>query len=298
MKNMKMGEGEAAPEVRQLCDEGLKASRKTQTKTARPLDWVGQASAIRGCQPRGTIVAFGVPVSHVRCTRSPLAWVESRRATVKIRWMHRLGATGLIVCALCVAANADYNRQAALDYALTYWDKVCTDGYYFAGNQIPMVLAAGSELSEDEEGFDCAHFVSCCIGSEPSHPAGGLDVPSRTITYGEPGAQRLTDWLLDQGAVEKEGISDLIPGDVIGYDADHNGWIEHVALYMGKGLVTAHSLSRYSEWNPDPTSDFIFLHLPGAYEPPRVQATLGLLDWLLLIASVTRLAATLFFRIL
>lgn len=217
---------------------------------------------------------------------------------MKIRWMHRLGATYLIVCVLCVAANADYNRQAALDYALAYWDKVCSDGYYFAGNQIPMALTAGSELPGDEEGFDCAHFVSCCIGSEPSHPAGGLDVPSRTITYGEPGAQRLTDWLLNQGAVEKEGISDLVPGDVIAYDADHSGWIEHVALYMGNGLVTAHSFSRYSLWNPDPTSDFTFLHLPGSYTPAPVHATLDVQSWLLFVAAVARLATSIFLRIL
>ena len=194
---------------------------------------------------------------------------------------------------VCVA----YDRTAAIDYARTYWDRVCSDGYYFVDSQGPTLFAAGDSLPTDEEGFDCAHFVSCCIGGEPSQPAGGLDVPSRTIAYGEPGAQRLTDWLIGQGAMRAQRISDLIPGDVVAYDADHNGWIEHVALYMGNGLVTAHSLSRYSEWNPDPESDFIFLHLPGNHAHGQVRATLGLQHWLLLVTACARLVAAIFFRL-
>lgn len=202
-----------------------------------------------------------------------------------------------IVLVASTSACVAYDRQAAVDYALNYWDKVCTDGFYFARSTGPDVLGAGQSLPMDIEGFDCAHFVSCCIGSEPNEPAGGLAVPSRTPAYGEPGAQRLTDWLLGQGATRVNHISALIPGDVVAYDADHNGWIEHVALYMGDGLVTAHSLSRYSEWNPDPESAFVFLHLPGAYSPPHVKSTLGLQEWLLLVMAFTRLTATLFFRL-
>jgi len=93
-------------------------------------------------------------------------------------------------------------------------------------------------------------------------------------------------------------ISSLVPGDIVAYDADHNGWIEHVALYMGNGRVAAHSISRYSEWNPDPTSDFIFLHLPGAYSCRLLQGTLGLQDWLHLVLAVARLAASIFFRLI
>jgi hypothetical protein len=191
-----------------------------------------------------------------------------------------------------------YDRAAAINYARTYWDRVCSDSYYFVDSQGPTLFAAGGSLPTDEEGFDCAHFVSCCIGSEPNQPAGGLDVPSRTLAYGEPGAQRLTDWLIGQGAVRVQRISDLIPGDVVAYDADQNEWIEHVALYMGDGLVTAHSLSRYNEWNPDPESSFIFLHLPGNHAPGQVRATLGLQHWLLLVTACARLAASIFFRLL
>jgi len=195
------------------------------------------------------------------------------------------------------AGNAAYDRDAAISYALNYWDKVCSDGYYFVDSGGPTRFVAGNSLPTTEEGFDCAHFVSCCIGSEPHRPAGGLDIPSRTDAYGEPGAQRLTDWLISQGAEQVNGVSDLLPGDVIAYDADHNGWIEHVALYMGRGLVTAHSLSRYSTWNPNPASDFIFLQLPGPHHVGQVKATLGLQHWLLLVAATARLAASLFFRL-
>ena len=164
-----------------------------------------------------------------------------------------------------VHAQASYNRLSALQYAQKYWSKVCSDGYFFADSETPSLLGAGEPVPMGEEGFDCAHFVSCCIGSEPNEPGGGLEVPSRTLTYGEPGAQRLVNWLMAQGATRVATISAMVPGDVVAYDVDHNGWIEHVALYMGDGLVSAHSISRYSEWNPKPEADIILLHLPGPY---------------------------------
>ncbi len=198
------------------------------------------------------------------------------------------------VIAVCAPVRATYDRLAACRYARDYWNTVCSDGYYFADSEGPTLLGAGESLPTGEEGFDCAHFVSCCIGSEPNGPAGGLDVPSRTLAYGEPGAQRLVDWLLDQGAMRVAKISAMVPGDVVAYDADRNGWIEHVALYMGDGLVTAHSLSRYSEWNPNPEADIILLHLPGAYEPPWAERALGLIGWTVIVIALAGLAAAIF----
>jgi hypothetical protein len=183
------------------------------------------------------------------------------------------------VLAVCGPVHATYSRLAACQYARDYWNTVCSDGYYFADSEGPTLLGAGEPVPTDEEGFDCAHFVSCCIGSEPNEPAGGLDVPSRTLTYGEPAAQRLVDWLLDQGATPVDRISTLRPGDVVAYDADRNGRIEHVALYMGDGLVTAHSLSRYSEWNPNPEADIVLLHLPGPYRLPLGKLGPGWTGW-------------------
>ncbi|MBE0636683.1 amidase domain-containing protein [Candidatus Bipolaricaulota bacterium] len=198
----------------------------------------------------------------------------------------------LIMAVVTLAATstcAAYDRTAAVDYALRYWDVVCSDGYYFVENTGPTQLGPGAVLPTEHEGYDCAHFVSCCVGNEPNDAGGGLDVPSRTLAYGEPGAQRLTDWLLDNGATRVKRVSSLLPGDVIAYDADHNGWIEHVTLYMGNGLVTSHSISRYSEWNPDPDSDFLFLHLPGTDDPPRLEGE-GWMSWLVLAAALTGIA--------
>jgi len=187
----------------------------------------------------------------------------------------------VLIATLLVCAHAQpfYNRLSAFRYAEKYWNKVCSDGYFFADSETPSLLGAGQPVPTDEEGFDCAHFVSCCIGSEPNEPAGGLDVPSRTLTYGEPGAQRLVNWLIRRGATRVDRISAMVPGDVVAYDADHNGWIEHVALYMGDGLVTAHSISRHSLWNPKPEADIILLHLPGPYEPPPVKLGFGWIGW-------------------
>lgn len=206
----------------------------------------------------------------------------------------------ILLITLCVvvfvgaSVNAVYDRLAALEYAHDYWDSVCSDGYFFADSEGPVLLGAGKPVPTDEEGFDCAHFVSCCIGSEPNEPAGGLAVPTRTLAYGEPGAQRLVNWLLGQGATRVNRISALVPGDVVAYDADRNGWIEHVSLYMGDGLVTAHSLSRYSEWNPNPGADVILLHLPGAYEPPWAGGAPSWMSWIVIVIALTGLAAAIF----
>jgi len=178
-----------------------------------------------------------------------------------------------------VDAQASYNRLAACQYAQKYWSKVCSDGYFFADSETPSLLGAGKSVPTDEEGFDCAHFVSCCIGSEPNEPGGGLEVPSRTLTYGEPGAQRLVNWLIEQAATRVATISAMVPGDVVAYDVDRNGWIEHVALYMGDGLVTAHSISRYSEWNLKPEADIVLLHLHGPYTPPPGKLNLDWIGW-------------------
>jgi len=194
------------------------------------------------------------------------------------------------VLAVCAPVRAGYDRTAACRYAQDYWNKICSDGYFFVDSEWPTLFEAGEPVPADEEGFDCAHFVSCCIGSEPSEVAGGFDVPSRTLTYGEPGAQRLVNWLVGQGATRVDRVSALVPGDVVAYDADRDNWIEHVALYMGDGLVTAHSLSRYNEWNPNPEADTILLHLPGAYEPPWAERALNWVRWTVIVAAIAGLA--------
>jgi hypothetical protein len=97
-------------------------------------------------------------------------------------------------------------------------------------------------------GDDCAHFVSYCIGSGPYVRGAGMNIPSRAGTYGEPGASRLvTTCLLAPGyAVEVPSLSQLSPGDVIGWTWASNDTnyadIGHVTLYMGNNLVTCHAV--------------------------------------------------------
>jgi len=205
----------------------------------------------------------------------------------------------LLVVLFVVSAFAasTYDRSAALDYARTYWDRICSDGYFFVHREGPILLRSGGQLPADSEGFDCAHFVSCCIGSEPNERGGGLDVPSRTSAYGEPGAQRLVNWLIEQGSTHVVRIPEMVPGDVVAYDADHDGWIEHVALYMGMGLVTAHSISRYSKWNPDPAARVVLLHLPGEYERSLSALGVGWIIWVATAVVAAGLLGAVFFLI-
>jgi hypothetical protein len=99
-------------------------------------------------------------------------------------------------------------------------------------------------------GDDCAHFVSCCIGSEPHVRGGGLAIPSRTATYGEPGAGDIIYTVLIGGcyAVEVPSLSQLSPGDLVGWNWEGEtnsgaAYIDHVTLYLGKGLLASHANS-------------------------------------------------------
>ena len=153
-----------------------------------------------------------------------------------------------------------YDRQSACNYAQKYWNRVCSDGYFFKEMYPPAYL--GSEKPVPSAfGHDCAHFVSCCIGNERHEQGGGLVVPSRTAAYGEPGAARLVSWLLDNGGTEESSVSNLDPGDVIAYDRTRDGVIDHVALYLGNGKVAAHSQSWNGGWRLVYSSGFTFIHI-------------------------------------
>jgi len=141
-----------------------------------------------------------------------------------------------------------YDREKAVEYAKYFWDKVCSDGRFFYENNDVIVANPGDKLEELEEkyktgGNDCAHFVSCCIGTPKMHNSiqgGGLYIPSRTAylgAYGEPGALKLKDYLINEKlAVRKNNLSDLSEGDVIVVGKPY-----HAMIYMGDGKVSAHS---------------------------------------------------------
>jgi hypothetical protein len=130
-------------------------------------------------------------------------------------------------------------------------------------------------------GDDCAHYVSSCLGT----PAGGLTIPSRAGTYGEPGAARLDELLVGNslggyGTTYKYGqlvssVSQLTPGDVIGYDWDGSGGgsmsgIDHTAIYIGNGQVDCHATSHLAvNWSLGGAGDYFFIHitLPDSIVP-------------------------------
>jgi PKD repeat protein len=137
-----------------------------------------------------------------------------------------------------------YDRKAAYDYAQKYWDKVCSDGYFWGSPWRPTPLPAGT-LILGMEGYDGPHFVSCCIGREPNEHGGGLPVPSWSPpSYGDSMAMRLYSWLIQEGwAKEQPSIDNLKRGDVILYARvaipEISG--DQVALYLGGGKVAAHT---------------------------------------------------------
>jgi hypothetical protein len=185
--------------------------------------------------------------------------------------------------------NPSYNRQAALAYARKYWNRACSDGYVGMEKEAsgknyaeisgwvfkPNLNALGgnilgprfetayspdySQHLEWEMLFDCAHFLSCCIGRETREQGGGIslkpDFPRGP--YGILGAGRLVQYLKGANIAsiagperhrERSRIADLSAGDIVAYwkptDARRPGHYAHTALYMGNGMIACHTYSR------------------------------------------------------
>jgi hypothetical protein len=144
--------------------------------------------------------------------------------------------------------TGQYDRAKAVSFANNYAAYVCSDGYFWSDGSTETNLGALTPVPTSPIGDDCAHFVSCCIGSEPHQKGGGLTIPSRTSSYGEPGAARLVQTVLLGGdlATEVSSLSSLSPGDVIGWnwESDTNlADIDHDTIYLGNGVIAAHSTS-------------------------------------------------------
>src|SRR3954471_24697647 len=171
-------------------------------------------------------------------------------------------AAGASFCGLARSASAItvYNRTAAVAYANANWNKVVSDGYFWINGSTANYYGAGQPVPVNVAGEasgigdDCAHYVSSCIGT----PGGGLTIPSRAGTYGEPGAARLNELLVGNSAggygttyqygTQVSSVSQLTPGDVIGYDWTGSGGgsmsgIDHVVIYPGNNNVNAHATS-------------------------------------------------------
>jgi len=183
---------------------------------------------------------------------------------------------GLATSAL---AGSVYNRTAAVAYANANWNKVVSDGYFWINGSTPNYYGAGQPVPVNVTGEasgigdDCAHFVSSILGS----PAGGLTIPSRAGTYGEPGAARLDELLVGnssggygtkyQYGTLVSSVSQLTPGDVIGYDWDGSGkgsmgGIDHTVIYVGNNKVDCHATSHLgANWTLGGADDYFFIHI-------------------------------------
>lgn len=143
-----------------------------------------------------------------------------------------------------------YDRSRAISYANNYAGYVCSDGYFWTNGSSYANFGAGMPVPKAYLGDDCAHFVSCCIGRQAAVRGGGLPIPSRTATYGEPGAARLAqNVLIDPGyAVEVSSLSEMEPGDVIGWNWEGNtnmSALDHITLYTGNGMLASHAISAW-----------------------------------------------------
>src|SRR5882724_13039059 len=162
--------------------------------------------------------------------------------------------------AATASAITVYNRTAAVAYANANWNKVVSDGYFWINGSTANYYGAGQPVPVNVSGEaggigdDCAHYVSSVLGT----PGGGLTIPSRAGTYGEPGAARLDELLVGNslggyGTTYKYGqlvtsVSQLTPGDVIGYDWTGSGGgsmsgIDHTVVYLGNNQIAAHAAS-------------------------------------------------------
>ena len=146
--------------------------------------------------------------------------------------------------------SGQYDRAKAVSYANNYAAYVCSDGYFWTNSSDFGYYGTGvfTPVPTSAIGDDCAHFVSCCIGSESHQKGGGLYIYTRDVTYGEPGAANLvsTCLLAARLATEVSSLSSLSPGDVIGWNWEGNtnmGNLDHDTIYLGNGLLAAHSSS-------------------------------------------------------
>jgi hypothetical protein len=197
--------------------------------------------------------------------------------------------------------SATYNRTAAVAFATQYWDEVLPDGYFWTTTSACTYYGAGVTAPtgtglDDGIGDDCAHFVSSCIGSPIGGGAGGLAVTqpfagnsnkAYAAQYGDPSAPGIDQWLISSGdatliasgsvtsTTVKNAISQMQPGDVIGYNWENEssiGDVDHTVMYLGNGMIAAHAASEFDvAWNSFGSSGYtvflIHITVPSAASP-------------------------------
>ena len=104
--------------------------------------------------------------------------------------------------------SGQFDRAKAVSYANNYAAYVCSDGYFWTNSSGFGYYGTGvfTPVPSSPIGDDCAHFVSCCIGSESHQKGGGLNIATRDVTYGEPGAARLVQHKPARGRLGRRGV--------------------------------------------------------------------------------------------
>jgi hypothetical protein len=176
-------------------------------------------------------------------------------------------------------STKQFDRAKAISYANNYVGYICSDGYFWTNGSDYYYYGTNMPVPTTFLGDDCAHFVSCCIGSEAHQAGAGLYIPSRVPpTYGEPGAGRLVnDVLIAPGyATEVFSLSEMVPGDVVGWNWEGDTNIEdldHVTLYLGHGLLASHAAScldvSATKWYQSGEPDWV-CHLVHIFDAPTV----------------------------
>ncbi|HWB54069.1 MAG TPA: amidase domain-containing protein [Tepidisphaeraceae bacterium] len=204
---------------------------------------------------------------------------------------------------MLLSVTGIYNRTAAVAYANQYAYEVVSDGYFWINGSSYNSYTPGSSVPRTT-GDDCAHFVSSCIRTPPGGTGGGLPIPSRVPpTYGEPGAASLDELLISDGyAKQVSSVSQLQPGDVIGYDWDGSGsgsmnGIDHTVVYLGNGKIAAHSNSNDgAAWNSGNSSSTItfFIHITLPSSAPNVPTNVSPTDSTTVLITTPTLTASAF----
>ena len=160
------------------------------------------------------------------------------------------GPTVTVQVAVMKAGSTNqYDRARAVSYANNYSAYVSSDGYFWTNGSFFGIFTPGSPAPASGLGDDCAHFCSCCIGRAPTNQwGGGLNIPTRDVTYGEPGAAHLayTDLIVPGYAVEVYSLTNMLPGDLVGWNWENDTNIQdldHITFYLGNGLLASHSAS-------------------------------------------------------
>ncbi len=188
------------------------------------------------------------------------------------------GPTCTVQVAVSGGNTNQFDRARAVSYANNYAAYVCSDGTFWTngGNYANFPIGVFTTAPVDTTGDDCAHFVSCCIGST-NVPGGGLKIPMRTPTYGEPGATKLvTACLINPGyAVEVSSFNQMEPGDVMGWNWEGNTSIsnlDHVTLYLGNSLIAAHATSELDVGPNHYLGGSTVMHLIHIFDVPTLNS--------------------------